>query len=142
MNNRRRTIPKEAMMRTRSLTAAALAVLLALALLGAGCYGQTPAPSGTEPGTTEPGGAGGTAPSGPAVTIQDFSFSPPSLEVKIGDKVTWTNQDSAPHNVLGDAFKSPDMPTGGTFTYTFDKAGTFTYKCGIHPSMTGTVIVK
>lgn len=136
-------------MRNRSLTAAALAALIALALLGAGCYGQTP--SGTEPGATEPGGTGGTAPggstggtapSGPAVTMQNFAFNPPSLEVKVGDTVTWTNQDSAPHNVAGDAFKSPDMATGATFTFTFDKAGTYSYKCGIHPSMTGTVVVK
>jgi plastocyanin len=135
------------MMRNRTLAAAALAVLVALALAGTACYGQSPAPSGTAtgaPGGTPPGGSttGGTAPSGPAVTMQNFAFNPPDLEVKVGDTVTWTNQDSAPHTVAGDAFQSGELATGGTYSFTFDKAGTYVYKCGIHPTMTGTVVVK
>lgn len=146
-NNRRRTTIKEAMMRNRTLAAAALAVLVAVALGGAACYGQAPAPGGTAPGGaggTAPGGSttGGTAPGGPAVTIQDFAFNPPALEVKAGDTVTWTNKDSVPHTVAGDAFQSGELATGGTYTFTFDKAGTYSYKCGIHPTMTATVVVK
>lgn len=130
------------MMRNRTLAAATLAVLVGLALAATGCYGQPNAPSGAEPG-----GAGGTPPGGsttggPAVTMQNFAFNPSKLQVKVGDTVTWTNQDSAPHTVTGDAFQSAQLAAGGTYSFTFDKAGTYAYKCSIHPTMTGTVVVK
>ncbi len=59
--------------------------------------------------------------------------------------VTWTNNDSPTHTVTGDnggdPGNSPNIPSGGTFSYLFDTPGTYTYHCSIHPSMTGTVIV-
>ena len=78
------------------------------------------------------------------VTIQNFAFSPASITVKVGTKVTWTNKDSAAHTVTGD---SNDGPASGTlaqdasYSFTFTKAGTFKYDCSIHPDMKGTVIV-
>ena len=40
------------------------------------------------------------------------------------------------------SWQSGSLSTGGTFTHQFDTAGEFGYKCGIHSSMTGTIIVQ
>jgi plastocyanin len=63
--------------------------------------------------------------------------------VKTGTKVTWTNMDSVTHTVTADqgAFNSP-VPPGNSFSFTFTKAGTYTYHCMIHPSMTATIVVQ
>jgi plastocyanin len=78
----------------------------------------------------------------PSVSIVNFSFSPASLTVSVGTKVTWTNNDSTTHTVTDDhgAFNQMLSP-GQTFTFTFTKAGTYTYHCNIHRSMTATIIV-
>jgi plastocyanin len=78
------------------------------------------------------------------VKIQGFAFDPPTLTVKAGTKVTWTNNDSAGHTVVSDAgdWASGDLATGATFSHTFDTPGTFTYHCGVHPAMKGKIIVQ
>lgn len=78
-----------------------------------------------------------------AVSISGFAFGPSTLTVAAGTTVTWTNEDGFAHNVTGPdgAFASADLATGDTFSVTFDEAGSFTYLCGIHPSMAGTVVV-
>ncbi len=83
-----------------------------------------------------------TAATGTAVSIEGFAFNPKTLTIEVGTTVTWTNNDTAGHDVKGDAFASPRMPLGGTFSFTFDTAGTFEYICGVHPSMKGTIIVE
>ncbi len=78
------------------------------------------------------------------VTIQNFAFSPAHLSVAPGTTVTWTNKDSVAHTVTSDTSAWPDsgsVNTGQTFSFTFKKAGTYTYHCSIHPSMVGTVTV-
>lgn len=77
-----------------------------------------------------------------SVLIQNYSFSPSTLTVKAGTTVTWTNKDSATHNLKSSTFSSPDLGTGDTFKFTFNTPGTFDYSCGIHPTMTGTIIVQ
>lgn len=80
------------------------------------------------------------------VMIQNFAFAPQSISVKVGTKVTWTNMDSVAHTVTADT-PSPDAPDSGsiaqnaTYSFTFTKAGTYTYHCTPHPQMTGTVVV-
>ena len=80
-----------------------------------------------------------------SVAIQDFAFSPASITVKKGTTVTWTNKDSTTHTVTStsgpSSFDSGDLATGKSFSHTFDTAGTYNYKCSIHPNMTGTVTV-
>lgn len=63
--------------------------------------------------------------------------------MKAGTKVTWTNNDGAPHTVTSDsgAFGSQTLNQGNTFSFTFTSAGTFPYHCAFHPGMKGTVIV-
>jgi plastocyanin len=78
------------------------------------------------------------------VKIDNFSFGPAALTVAVGTTVTWVNHDDIPHNVVSTdgAFKSRVMDTDEKFSFTFTKAGTFPYFCGIHPKMTGKVVVQ
>lgn len=78
----------------------------------------------------------------PEVSIANNAFQPSTLTIELGTTVTWTNNQSTAHNVIFADFSSPLMEEGETYSYKFDKAGTYTYKCGIHPSMTGKIIVK
>ena len=79
-----------------------------------------------------------------AVTIQNFAFSPAALTVKVGDKVTWTNQDSAGHSATADdnSFDTGVLSQGQSGSVTFSKAGTYSYHCSVHPMMKGTIIVQ
>lgn len=79
------------------------------------------------------------------VTIKDFAFSPESVTIKVGESVTWTNEDSAPHTATGkdrDVLQSGTLNQGQTFTQKFDTAGTYDYFCEFHPNMKGVVIVE
>ena len=71
-------------------------------------------------------------------------LGPTKLIVAKGTEVTWTNQDDIPHSIVLTALgvRSKALDTDKTFTYQFDKAGTFAYICGLHPFMHGTVVVK
>ena len=81
-----------------------------------------------------------------SVTINNFSFSPNNITVKVGTTVTWTNQDSVEHDIvaddgISDGPKSELLAKGKSYSFTFSKAGTYTYHCSVHPDMTGTVTV-
>lgn len=76
------------------------------------------------------------------IIISEYTFIPSTLTVKIGDTITWINQDSAPHDIVSTEFTSPLLQKGGKFDFTFNTKGTFVYNCGIHPNMTGTIIVE
>jgi plastocyanin len=78
-----------------------------------------------------------------SVTIRDFLFEPQTITVTLNDRITWTNEDVAPHNsVAGNgAWTSPTLAQGASFTHIFDKVGSFSYICTIHPSMEGRVVV-
>jgi amicyanin len=78
------------------------------------------------------------------VKIDNFSFDPPTLTVAAGTTVTWTNRDDIPHTVVSTdgVFKSKVRDTDETFSYTFAKAGTYSYYCSLHPKMTGKVVVQ
>ena len=78
------------------------------------------------------------------VKIDNFSFSPASITVPVGATVRWTNADDIPHTVVSDdkTFKSKALDTDEQFTYTFTKPGTYSYFCGLHPKMTGKIVVQ
>ncbi|MFA5966469.1 MAG: cupredoxin family copper-binding protein [Sphingomonas sp.] len=80
----------------------------------------------------------------PMVHISNFTFGPQVLKVKVGQTVTWVNDDDIPHTVVSGAklFKSKVLDTGDTFSFTFTKAGAFAYFCSLHPHMTGKVLVS
>ncbi len=77
--------------------------------------------------------------------MQNIQFSPKEATVKVGQKVTWTNDDGTDHNVTatgGASFKSKDFGKGGTYSFTPKKAGVVKYTCTIHPGMDGVLTVK
>jgi plastocyanin len=78
------------------------------------------------------------------VRIDNFTFGPGKMTVGKGTAVTWTNQDDIPHSIVLTTLgvRSKALDTDKTFTYQFDKAGTFSYVCGLHPSMHGQVVVR
>ena len=96
--------------------------------------------------SSDSGSKAAPAPTGGAVAIsmQNIQFSPKDQTVKVGQKVTWTNEDSVDHNVKADSgadFHSSEFGKGGTFSFTPTKAGTIKYECTLHPGMTGTLKV-
>jgi plastocyanin len=74
----------------------------------------------------------------------NFAFSPATLTVKTGTKVSWTNKDTVTHTVTADqgAFNSGLLSPGNSFSFTFTQAGTYSYHCNIHHSMMATIIVQ
>ncbi len=65
------------------------------------------------------------------------------ITIKVGDTVTWTEQDAAHHTVTaGGIWNSGDLGQGKTYSKTFDEAGTYSYICNYHPNMQGRVIVE
>jgi amicyanin len=93
-----------------------------------------------------PGNAADTKPAESAyvVKIDNFSFSPPTLTVPVGAKVTWTNHDDIPHNIVSSEqkFKSKPLDTDDSYSFTFSGPGTYQYFCGLHPKMVGKIIVE
>jgi plastocyanin len=118
------------------LLAAVAMIATACSSTGSTAYG---APASTAATTT----AASPASAASAATIQGFSFQPAVLKVKPGAKVTWTNRDAVAHTVTADngSFASGNLQTGGSFSFTFTRAGTYAYHCSIHPSMHGSVVV-
>jgi plastocyanin len=77
------------------------------------------------------------------IVVKDFMFQPMSLQVRAGAPVTWLNQDEEPHTVISDTglFHSGAIDTNESFSFIFDKPGTFHFTCSIHPRMVGTIVV-
>lgn len=127
--------------------------LVALAFL-AGCSAPDATPTTTGPtATTAPATTTSAPPvtttqspstGAAAVSIVNFAFDPATLHVAAGTNVTWTNADSAGHTVTasGGAFGSGRLAEGETFRFLFSTPGTIEYRCSIHSSMKGTIIVS
>ncbi len=119
----------------------------ALALAGCGSSSSSSSSSSTPAAapaatTAAPAAAAPAAAAANAVTIKDFKFGPDAATVKVGDKITWTNQDSAPHTATASGgFDTGTLTQGKSKTITFTKAGTFPYVCTFHPYMKGTITV-
>lgn len=88
-------------------------------------------------------GATATSNAPGSVRISEFAFHESEVFVTTGSTVTWTNADGPNHSVVATdgSFHSNSLSTGESFSTTFDTAGTYTYVCGIHGSMHGTVVV-
>jgi plastocyanin len=78
------------------------------------------------------------------VKIDNFSFSPTPLRVRVGTRITWKNRDDIPHTVVEDGklFRSKVLDTDEEFAYTPTKRGIYKYYCSIHPKMTAEVVVE
>lgn len=138
------------------LTAALVALSLGLAACGGGGSDSSSeaetAPPASEESAESTGETEATesepAPSGEAaksekVDIVEFTYQPDPVVVQVGGKVTWQNQDTAPHTATADdgSFDTGTIENGKLGSATFKEAGTFTYFCEIHPTMHGTVEV-
>ena len=78
-----------------------------------------------------------------SITIDNFTFSPAALTVKVGTTVTWTNHDDIPHTVVSAGkFRSKALDTDNTYSFTFTAAGDYKYFCSLHPHMTGMIKVE
>jgi len=90
------------------------------------------------------GAAVAAANGGSVITIDNFTFSPPTITIPAGATVTWTNRDDTPHTVraVDGAFHSKAMDTAESYSFTFAKPGVYRYFCSLHPKMVGQVIVK
>jgi plastocyanin len=110
----------------RLLAGSTLAVILAVGAAACGGDGDDGAV-----------GVGG----GPVVQLKDSRFKPADLTVAAGQTVTWDWKDRfVQHNVVGDGFASKTKRSG-TFTHTFTRPGTYSYRCTLHEQMTGTITV-
>jgi plastocyanin len=78
------------------------------------------------------------------IVIQNFRFDPPTLSVPVGATVTWINHDEEIHSLVSPqgGFSSPGLDSDQQFAFRFEKPGNYEYHCGLHPQMTGTVIVR
>lgn len=79
-----------------------------------------------------------------SVSISQMRFNAATVTIKAGGTVTWTNGEGAPHTVTATdgSFGSAQLSNGDTFSHTFDKPGTYTYFCQVHPMMKATVVVE
>jgi plastocyanin len=98
---------------------------------------SSPAPAPPASAATAPAAQGST------ISIRNFSFSPVSLTVPVGATVNWKNLDGEPHTVksIDESFRSGALDENDSFSFKFDKPGTYRYVCSIHPQMVGTIVV-
>ena len=78
------------------------------------------------------------------VRVDNFTFGPDTLTVPVNSTVSWVNKDDVPHVIASNdgLFKSKALDTDDKYSYTFSKAGTYSYYCSIHPKMVGKVVVE
>ena len=117
---------------------AVLALALGLAACGGSSGGGSTSASTSAPASSSSGG-------GVEIKMQNIQFAPKDTTVKVGQKVTWTNDDSVDHNVTatkGAKFMSQAFGGGKTYSFTPRKPGTISYVCTLHPGMAGKLIVK
>lgn len=105
-----------------------LSSAIGLVLLLAGCGDEGGSSASAQPVATS------------TISVQDNAFEPAAAEVAVGETVTWNWEGNSDHNVVGDGFQS-DVQSGGSFTHQFDEPGTYEYRCTLHGSMNGRVVV-
>jgi plastocyanin len=78
------------------------------------------------------------------VVIDGMQFSPSTIEVSVGDTVTWVNKDPFPHTATAQdkSFDSGDLQSGHSWKFKVRKKGTFPYVCTLHSTMKGVLVVK
>ena len=144
------------MIRLRRTCGPPLALAAAVLALGvAGCGddddgssgdgGGTPAPAPAPAEPTQQGGAdtGGATVRSLKIEILDYEFSPPSVTIATGGKITWLNQGQTSHDATADddSFATGTLEPGKLKSETFKEPGTYSYICTIHPQMEGTIEV-
>jgi plastocyanin len=131
-----------------------LAIAALAGLSGCGGYDEPAASSGTKasgvysapkPAATRAAAPAKAAASATKVAVQDNSFAPASVKVKIGETITFENSGAVAHTVSatdGADFDSGTVEPGATFEFTASKAGSISYVCNFHPGMRGSIEVS
>ena len=91
------------------------------------------------------GGSGGGGNGAPVVSMKSLRFHPATMTVRVGQTVTWRNDDTVDHNVTatkGAQFHSRAFGGGGTYRFKPASAGTVDYVCTLHPGMEGKLVVS
>jgi len=104
----------------------------------------SPTVSPTEAATREASPQASPGTEACTIDIRDFAYHPAQTEIAVGTTVTWTNSDTVPHTATATdrTFDSGILDPGKSYSFTFEKAGTFDYACLVHPQMKGTIIVR
>jgi plastocyanin len=130
-------------MRPSKLLLPLLVAVISMGVLTA-CGSSTKASSSPTTASGSPSGSSGAV-TGATITIKNFAFSPSTLTVTPGSKVTVHNEDSATHTVtsVSTGFNTGDLAPGGTMSFTAPStAGSYPYICQIHQFMHGTLVVS
>lgn len=137
---------------TRTARALAASLVLPAALVGCsgdggGSSSASPTPSPSSPSSSTSPSSSPSKSAKATLTISDFTFEPATLTVAPGTKVTVVNKDSATHTVTATdrnkSFDTGDIAGGEKATFTAPSAaGSYSYKCTIHPFMKATLTVK
>src|SRR5262245_37455681 len=111
-----------------------LMVVAAIGLVGCGKSSSPTGPSSGSSGTTV------------TVFIRGGSFTPSPLTVKAGWSVNWKNEDTMNHNAvsLDGKFDTGVIPglSAHSVSAVMTTAGTFAYRCTLHPNESGTIVVQ
>ena len=150
---------------SRTLSLAAAAALLLIVSACSGGTASSPAPA-SQPAATEAPASGSPASESPAAsesgaateacapstdagtmsaTIANFAFSPATITTKVGDVISWTNNDSAGHTATvksDETCTTETLANGASGGIVFNTAGSYDYFCKIHPNMTGKIEVS
>jgi plastocyanin len=124
---------------------------IALSLVAAGCGGGDDNSSGGSETKSDQSSGGGGGGAGAKVGMANVQFDPKDITVKPGETITFTNDESIPHDVHKQSGPGPDfasgpdggMQQGDTFELKLDEPGKYGYVCNVHaPGMAGTITVK
>lgn len=135
-----------------------LVVVAAFAVAACSNSGSSAAPTSAgggdasaPPAASAGGGGGAACAAGEAgatadvtVEIKDFAFSPEPVSASVGQSISWTNGDSAPHTATLDdgSCDTGNINQGATAVLVFNEAGSYPYHCNVHPNMKGTIEVQ
>lgn len=115
-------------------------MFLGLAVFGltaaAACGGGDDGGGADKP-TTSAGG-----PAAATIHATGTTWEPDEVTIDAGETVLWDVEGSIVHDLRGDEDVTHKAASKYKYTHTYDKAGTYSYQCTIHPGMTGTVVVK
>lgn len=128
------------------IIAAVIAALGVVLVSGGDKSADKPMSSSGEMDMSKSGNSSKETPKQDEVFIQDFAFGPAKLTIKKGTTITWTNKDSARHDIKPDK-EDPNftasklLSKGESYSFTFNTAGTYNYHCTPHPYMKAVVEV-